>query len=90
MIYRDYTCTAGRPTDRTIPPRKPSILPRRFYVFWNAEYVSKPLRMYHFGLRYACSSGRLLFCVRLLRPVVLVFTTFLIACFKEMCTQIMV
>ena len=66
----------GRPVDRMTPHRKPSILPRRFYVFWNTEYVSKPLRMHHFDLRYACSSGRLLFCVRLLRPVVLVLYHF--------------
>ena len=31
--------------------------------------------MHHFNLRYACSSGRLLFCTRLLRPVVVVLVT---------------
>ena len=41
MISRDYTCTAGRPTDRTTPPQKPWILPRRFCVFWNRGISNK-------------------------------------------------
>ena len=34
-----------------------------------------PLETIDFNLRYACSSGRLLFCARLRRPVILVFET---------------
>ncbi len=65
----------GRPAGR--PPVKPLTNYRfsrmEFTNFETRNMGQNPLEMLHFNLRYACSSGRLLFCARLRRPVVLVY-----------------